>query len=209
MTSALKRKARRIQEKETRRREILQAAATVFKRNGFMKTSMKQVADESALAVGTLYRYYKSKEELFVAIVFDAMTLMHVKLKEIAGSQSSAGEKIEIVWNFFFEFYEEIPMYYHALLFLHDLSFASAFTKPVSDEVSTISGKNFGLLTKIVKDSMDEGVLRPGHPKVVADYLWGTFVGLVNLTETRKNLGIESSNLKKIHQAMLPMILNK
>ena len=84
MTSALKRKARRIQEKETRRREILQAAATVFKRNGFMKTSMKQVADESALAVGTLYRYYKSKEELFVAIVFDAMMLLHVKLKEIA-----------------------------------------------------------------------------------------------------------------------------
>ncbi|MBT4092173.1 MAG: hypothetical protein HOE30_27100 [Deltaproteobacteria bacterium] len=56
---------------------------------------------------------------------------------------------------------------------------------------------------------MDEGVLWPGHPKVVADYLWGTFVGLVNLTESRKNLGIESSNLKKIHQAMLPMILNK
>ncbi len=205
----LKRKARRIQERKTRRRDILQAAATVFKRNGFMKTSMKQVADESALAVGTLYRYYKSKEELFVAIVFDAMTLMHEKLKEIAESPSSPGEKIEIVWDFFLKFYEEIPMYYHALLFLHDLSFAGAFTKPTANEVALVSGKNFGFLSKIVKESMDEGLLPPGQPKEVADYLWGTFIGLVNLTETRKNLNIETSSLKNLHRAVLSSILNK
>ncbi len=206
---ALKRKNRKELEKETRRKEILRAAVTVFTRNGFVKTSMDQIAEESALAVGTLYRYFRSKEELFVAIVFDAMALMHERIAEIAARRISAGERIEIVWNFFFEFYEENPMYCHALLFLHDPSFAGAFSKATSKEVGVLSGKNFILLTKIVKEGMEDGLFRPGHPRVAADYLWGTFVGLVNLTETRKNLGIEHSNLKELHQAMLPMILNK
>ena len=51
-------------EKETRKKEIPDSAIIVFSQYGFVKTSMDLVADEAALAVGTLYRYYKSKEEL-------------------------------------------------------------------------------------------------------------------------------------------------
>ncbi len=203
----LDRKNRYEHEKVLRRNEILQAAIIVFSQNGFVKTTMEHVAEESSLAVGTLYRYYKSKEELFVAIVFDAMEIMAKKLEEIASMQSSSRSKILIVWDMFLELYEKTPMYYHALLFLHDQSFAGAFSEPAQKAVSVYSGKNFSLLTAIVKEGMDEGSIHKGLPRDVADYLWGTFVGLVNLTESRKNLNIDNSDFKKLHQTMLPRIM--
>ncbi len=205
--SSLKRIERKEKEKETRQREILHAAAIVFRKNGFVKTTMDLVADESALAVGTIYRYFKSKEELYVALVFNAITLMFEKIEMIAGSKEPPEKKLEKVWYFFYEFYEENPMYYSALLFLHDPSFAGAFSGQMYEAVRRYSGKNFHLLTDIVKDCMDEGILANGHPREVADFLWGTFVGLVNLTETRKNFNIELTDLKELHCSMLNWII--
>ena len=99
--SLQKRAERKEKEKETRRQEILMAATTVFRKNGFVKTTMDLVADESALAVGTLYRYYKSKEELFVALVMNAIILMDQRIEEIAQREEAPEKKLHTVWNFF------------------------------------------------------------------------------------------------------------
>lgn len=100
-----KRKVRKDSEKEARRMGILRSAVKVFSENGFVKTSMEQVADEAALAVGTLYRYYKSKEELYVSIVFDAITIMHDGLEEIVESDDPPAQKLEMIWNYFYQFH--------------------------------------------------------------------------------------------------------
>jgi AcrR family transcriptional regulator len=51
-----------------RRRQILDAAARCFVRNGFHQTSMQDVIKEAGLSVGAFYRYFKSKNELITAI---------------------------------------------------------------------------------------------------------------------------------------------
>jgi AcrR family transcriptional regulator len=61
-------RARQIHEKEARRQEILGAAARLWDRLDFAQLSMAMVARESALAKGTLYLYFRTKEELFLAM---------------------------------------------------------------------------------------------------------------------------------------------
>ena len=51
-----------------RRQQILDAAARCFVRNGFHQTSMQDVIKEAGLSVGAFYRYFKSKNELIIAI---------------------------------------------------------------------------------------------------------------------------------------------
>src|SRR5262245_37343491 len=51
-----------------RRRQILDAARVCFARNGFHATSMQDVITEAGLSVGAVYRYFKSKEDLVMAI---------------------------------------------------------------------------------------------------------------------------------------------
>lgn len=60
-------RARQVHEKEARRQVILSAAARLWERSGFADLSMTQVAKESGLAKGTLYLYFRTKEELFLA----------------------------------------------------------------------------------------------------------------------------------------------
>jgi len=164
------------------------------------------IANESSLAVGTIYRYFTSKEELFVAIVFNAISLMHNRLEEIVKTSAPAQHKLENTWNLFFDFYEENPMYYQALLFLHDPGFSDAFSESMHETVSRFSGKNFRLLSQMIKEGMADKTFRSGNSREVADFLWGTFVGLVHLTETRKNFNIKPNDLKKLHHNTLAWI---
>ena len=53
---------------ETRRREILDAAAACFARRGFHQTTMQDICEEATLSPGAIYRYFGSKEEIIEAM---------------------------------------------------------------------------------------------------------------------------------------------
>ena len=54
---------------ERRKNQILEAAMAVFARRGFHGTRMDDIVDESGLSKGTLYWYFKSKDDLIAAIL--------------------------------------------------------------------------------------------------------------------------------------------
>lgn len=52
-----------------REKQILDAALLVFSRQGFDKATVPDIARQAGIAVGTIYNYYPSKRELFVAVI--------------------------------------------------------------------------------------------------------------------------------------------
>lgn len=58
---------------DERRQGILQAAGTIFRELGFGRASMAAISAKVGGSKATLYSYFKSKEELFAAVMFDAM----------------------------------------------------------------------------------------------------------------------------------------
>ena len=64
---ALKQRARKEEDKLARRAAILETAAALLGRREFATITMAEVARRCGLAKGTLYLYFKSKEELFLA----------------------------------------------------------------------------------------------------------------------------------------------
>jgi TetR/AcrR family transcriptional regulator, fatty acid metabolism regulator protein len=59
---------------ERKRHGILDAARTVFSRQGYDRASVEDVAGEAGVAKGTLYLYFKSKEELYLAALARDLT---------------------------------------------------------------------------------------------------------------------------------------
>jgi len=53
---------------EVTREKIIEAAAKCFSERGYTKTTMDKIAEEAGVSKGTLYWYFKSKEELFVEL---------------------------------------------------------------------------------------------------------------------------------------------
>ena len=59
----------RERQKAGRRRDILAAAAKLFRRDGFTDTSIESIATEAEVAAGTVYNYFESKGDLLIALV--------------------------------------------------------------------------------------------------------------------------------------------
>ena len=66
----------KIIDKKAKKLEILHAAAKVFAEKGVVKTKMVDIAAEAGIGKGTIYEYYRSKEEIFgdtFRFIFDHM----------------------------------------------------------------------------------------------------------------------------------------
>ena len=64
-----KRRLTREESKARTRAELLRAADRLFLRNGFVATSLSQIAEEAALTKGAVYSNFAGKEELFLAVL--------------------------------------------------------------------------------------------------------------------------------------------
>ncbi|HEU4965731.1 MAG TPA: TetR/AcrR family transcriptional regulator [Bacilli bacterium] len=63
----------RDRKKQQVRTNILTAAQEIFLQDGYANTTIKKIAERCEIGVGTVYNYFASKGELFLAIFFDAM----------------------------------------------------------------------------------------------------------------------------------------
>jgi AcrR family transcriptional regulator len=64
----------------TRRAEILRAAEKLFAEKGFHGTTMLDLAKLSEFSVGTLYNFFKTKEEVYYTLLIEKLDLFHSKL---------------------------------------------------------------------------------------------------------------------------------
>jgi len=64
-----KKLSRREREREAHRRELLEAGERVFVRNGYHATTVEEIASEADFAVGTVYNFFKGKEDLYIHVI--------------------------------------------------------------------------------------------------------------------------------------------
>ena len=55
--------------KDEVKKSIRQAALSEFKKHGYMKASIRQIADAAGITPGNIYRYFKSKDDLFDELI--------------------------------------------------------------------------------------------------------------------------------------------
>ena len=67
-------RARTADKKEERKNSICKAALKLFKKNSFESVSFNNIAKEAGFAKSNLYRYFKSKEEIFLSIYSNLLT---------------------------------------------------------------------------------------------------------------------------------------
>ena len=85
------------------REEAIQAAQKLFQQYGFQKTTMEDIARAMGRGKSTLYCYYKSKDELFDAVVVSEMEEVFWKTQEAVEAFVSAEEKLRSYFSVFFK----------------------------------------------------------------------------------------------------------
>lgn len=77
-------------------RDILDTARTLFKKTGFKKTTMGDIARSLGKAKSSLYYYYPSKEDIFEAVLYSEMDELLAQIHQSIRHASSSREKLII-----------------------------------------------------------------------------------------------------------------
>ena len=85
---------RREREKLRQRREILDTALDLFSVKEYHNVSMHEIAEKAEFAIGTLYRFFENKEDLYKALIMDQSEEFHRVLNEAIDISGDEVEKI-------------------------------------------------------------------------------------------------------------------
>ncbi len=176
-------KERRAREREARRRSILDAAREAVRENGFGGATTRQIAERSELSEATLFFYFSSKDEIFVSLLAEASEFWMKGLDTILSKDESPEERLADVWRFFGEVQHEYPEYVHVSTYLAHPRTTASVDDAVRAELARNTGDNFKRLADLMAEL--DGV---DNPRVAADVLWSSFLGLMVLRQGRANL---------------------
>ncbi|MET9169866.1 TetR family transcriptional regulator [Streptomyces misionensis] len=119
---------------QARRRRILQASAQLAGRGGFDAVQMREVAESSQVALGTLYRYFPSKVHLLVATMQDQLERMHGGLRRRPPAGEAPAERVARTLMRAFRALQREPQLADAMV--RALTFADRSVSPEVDQVS-------------------------------------------------------------------------
>ncbi|MCK1996616.1 TetR family transcriptional regulator [Psychrobacillus psychrodurans] len=75
-------------------KQIIDAAIIVIAENGYHQSQVSKIAKQAGVADGTIYLYFKNKEEILVSVFEEKMEIFADNLKEIIQQEISSSEKL-------------------------------------------------------------------------------------------------------------------
>lgn len=166
---------RKERERLARRKEILLSAEKLFAAKGFFPTTMSEIAQEAEFGTGTLYKYFKSKEDLYFTVINEKTEEINRLVKTELSKCIPVRERIERVLRLQFEFIERNRDFFRIYI-----SERNRFEWTVKADLGKgIHEKMLAyirLLAQVMKQGIQEGTLKPKNPMDLAHAL----VGIVN-----------------------------
>jgi AcrR family transcriptional regulator len=191
MTNAQERKA---QERQARRRRIQEAARTVFAERGYAGASIELIARAAQLSVGAIYLYFRSKEDLYVSLVEDALTVFDVEMGQLRET-ADVSSRLRDTWTLLVRWAERDAEGPRILRLLAQ----PAIRPQLSDEVVTAVSAGIARiqdhLGACVADGIHAGLYRQVNAREIADLAWSVLLGSLDAQEMTTNLAIAADTL--------------
>ncbi|MCK5693586.1 MAG: TetR/AcrR family transcriptional regulator [Bacteroidales bacterium] len=149
--------------KEKVRTHIVGIARRIFTRYGFRKTTMEEIASASQMGKSSVYYYFKSKEDIFRAVVEFEAIMLKERLNRIISKDNSPTERLKA----------------YILFRLHHVRTLENFYAALNEETLSHMGfileirRNFEikeqeLVSKILEEGMEQGVFQLSSSKIGA-----------------------------------------
>ncbi|ALC80379.1 MULTISPECIES: TetR/AcrR family transcriptional regulator [Bacillus] len=160
-----------------RKEQIMEAALKVFARRGIIGTKMSLIATEAGISPGLLYRYFKSKDELFNTLVQNAMKESVSEIGNIYHLPGSPMDKIKILTEHILD--ESGQLYF---LLVHQARTSEEVPEETKQLIEQHSLDTFvDLLESLFIEGQKNGEIAAGDPrKLIASY-YTVLSGLMTL----------------------------
>jgi AcrR family transcriptional regulator len=181
------RKERKRQREQENKQFILNAAENVFAKKGFSLATMDKIAEAAQFSKATLYRYFKSKQEIFMEVIlntFDEAYKNSVKIKE---KDLDSSEKLRELIRYILGYYQRKKNLSRIFIMEHSAmkkmlkidvrnqGWHSGHHPMVPQAIKKKVEEIFNVMVTIVEEGIRSGEFRDMNPKDVC-YLLGALL---------------------------------
>ena len=181
---------------EDRPKEICAAALEVFAEKGFAAARLDEIARRAGVSKGTLYLYFKDKEDLFRAVVRETVAPNIEAVREgLARSDLPFADIARMFLSRFAELSTRLPVGAVAKMVIGESRNFPELAKVWHDQVAS---KALAMLSGLIEKAQAKGEVRPGDPRLHAFTLMGPMLMGVIYRETLQPVGGEPLDLEAL-----------
>ncbi|QTA86627.1 TetR/AcrR family transcriptional regulator [Desulfonema magnum] len=190
---------RKKRERERRRQQIMIAAKRVFSVRGFNRATMEDIAKEAELSPGTLYLYFKNKDELFSSLSIRILQYLNLRLEHVVNNEKemTSDQKIEALKEVMYDVYEFDPLILINMFHLQSSDTLKNLSPQLLADLKSLSRNSLGLMARIFEEGIKKGDFTDKHPIALADIVWAIFSGLVLWEESKRIINDDKNYLKE------------
>lgn len=206
---------RRERENENHHNEIVLAAEKLFISRGFTKSTMKKIAEEAGFAKGTVYNYFKNKEDLYLAVASKCIQKLNDYYRKAISDSNSGLNQLRAFGFAYYNFYKEFPGYADLLHNIEtiksNISYNSILERKNSNKHLTRSEREYLAQVEIMREILMKTVNEAISKKEIRSDIAPNVIGVVlsNLTSNAvsdlvrrekfyKTYGLDGKNMLSI-----------
>jgi AcrR family transcriptional regulator len=191
-------RARSDEDKQIKRRRLLDAARRLFSEHNYPSTSIEMITEAAGYGTGTFYTYFSSKTEIYRILYAEGIEIFHAMVKEAIGWPGmTALARLSAIAGAYYRFYREHRDYFDILSILHLRQ--KDFDEP-NDMVEYLTELATALLKTVegvIAEGIERGELAPTDSWEATCSLWGMMDGIM-LLEERRNLELLGLELDRV-----------
>jgi TetR/AcrR family transcriptional regulator len=197
---------RKEREREIRIKDIIDAAEILFFSKGYENVSMNDIANETEMARGTLYKYFSNKNDIISAIAIRASKIISEMFLKIDQKEQTGIEKISSICLIYYEFYKKhrgyYEAYYHSGLFDYEDS-------PNLEKLKKIRTKSFNVVINALNEGIEDGTIRKEIDPIATALIMLSMSNAVNNLLPVTQMYMEDFGLTqdKLFESTLDMVL--
>ncbi len=189
---------RKEREKERRRQQIMVAAKRVFSEKGFNKATMEDIAQEAELSPGTLYLYFKNKEELYASLSLRILQYLLIRVEHVIDEKDAGpDQKLKSLMEAMYDVYEFDPLIIINMFHLQSSETLKNLSPELMDQIKDLSRKSLSLIATIFRDGVEQDLFIDRHAVALADTFWALFSGVVLWLTSKKIIDEQKDYLKQ------------
>jgi AcrR family transcriptional regulator len=160
------------------------------------------IAGEAELSPGTLYLYFRNKDELYASLSLRVLQYLLIRLEHVSREKGlSAEERLEPLTEALYDVYTFDPLTIINMFHLQSSETLKNLSPELMAEIKSLSRRAIGIITTLFQQGIEEGCFIDRHPVAMADILWSLFSGIVLWEASKKIVDERKDYLKPTLEA--------
>jgi len=201
--------SRRERERLQRRRDIIDTAEELFDKKGYAGTTIDEVARRTELSKGTIYLYFKSKDELFLAVCALGITGFRAELEASIRRKRGLENKIKAMYLSYIDYFLKVPHIFRALQDTYTERLRSNISGESIDIINWTIAETLFLGSLLVQQGIEGGLFRKDvDPYAFSVMSWRMATGLIELAVLADPGIVDAGSIRMMFEKSIDLLVD-